>query len=540
MDTKDETSHANKIEERKLNTMFNENESFETPKFGEQMNADEAVDFEMSPSEPEAPVYAVPAKKQRKVRAKRTHRAGARIVALALCCALLGGAVGAGGIALLNNNKTEAAPAKTTTVVEGQRSAVSVAKTDTSAQMSAADVYEANVNSTVGITTSVTTTNFWGYQTQAAASGSGFIISDDGYILTNHHVIEDANAITVTMYNGDTYDADLVGYDESNDIAVLKIEAKDLTPVILGDSDELRVGDSVVAIGNPLGELTFSLTAGCVSALDRRITMSNGLSMELIQTDCAINSGNSGGALFNLYGEVIGITNAKYSGDGGSTASIDNIGFAIPVNNILNIVKSIIEKGYISKPYIGVTVGDVGEEAQGYGMPKGASIRSVVENGPAAKAGVQAGDIVTAANGQEITCGDDLVKIVSGLNVGDELELTVYRKNETVSIKVTIEEKIQQAKADEEQSGRDGQSQATPQDGQQQGESQMPEGWDQYSEDWGQYSEGEQQMPEGWDQYSEGEQQMPEGWDQYGGSQQMPQQGQGYGSFDPFSYFFGN
>ena len=495
--------------------MYNENESFEAPKFGDQMNANEAVDFEMSPAEPETPVYAVPAKKQRRVRARRSHRAGARIIALALCCALLGGVAGVGGAALLNTGKAAAAlPEQSTTVVEGQRSAVNVAKTDTSDLMTAADVYEANVNSTVGVTTSVNTTNFWGYQTQAAAAGSGFIISSDGYILTNHHVIEDANSITVAMYNGDTYDAELVGYDESNDIAVLKIDAKDLTPVILGDSDKLRVGDSVVAIGNPLGELTFSLTAGCVSALDRRITMSNGLSMELIQTDCAINSGNSGGALFNLHGEVIGITNAKYSGAGGTTASIDNIGFAIPINTVSEIVKSIIEKGYISKPYIGVTVGDVGDEAQSYGMPKGASIRAVVENGPAARAGVQVGDIVTGANGKEITGGDDLVKLVGSLSVGDELELTVYRKSETLNIKVTVEEKIQQAKADE-----------NPQ--------QAPE-----SEE--KADQVEPQMPDSQDEMPEAQPQTPEGWGQSPDDwQQAPQGGQDFGGFDPFSFFFG-
>ncbi len=491
--------------------MYNEYENNETPKFGEQLNANEAVDFEMSPAESEAPVYAVPAKKQRKVRAKRSHRAGARIVALALCCSLLGGVAGAGGVALLNGGKAaEASERSSTTVLEGQHQAVSVAKTDTSGQKTAADVYEANVNSTVGITTSVTTTNFWGYQTQAAAAGSGFIISSDGYILTNYHVIESANAITVAMYNGDTYDAELVGYDESNDIAVLKIDAKGLTPVVLGDSDELRVGDGVLAIGNPLGELTFSLTTGCVSALDRRITMSNGLSMELIQTDCAINSGNSGGALFNLYGEVIGITNAKYSGAGGATASIDNIGFAIPINTVSEIVKSIIEKGYISKPYIGVSVGDVGEEAQSYGMPNGASIRSVVEDGPAAKAGIQVGDIVTSANGKEITGGDDLVKLVSGLNVGDELELTVYRKSATLTIKVTVEEKIQKAKADEAEAQP---SQTEPQDGQQ--------------------PQAEPQLPDSQDQMPEGGGQTPDDW------QQSPQGGQDFGGFDPFSFFFG-
>ena len=276
----------------------------------------------------------------------------------------------------------------------------------------------------------------------------------------------------------------------------------------------------MIAIGNPLGELTFSLTAGCVSALDRKITMSNGLSMELIQTDCAINSGNSGGALFNLYGEVIGITNAKYSGAGGTTASIDNIGFAIPINTVSEIVKSIIEKGYISKPYIGVTVGDVGEEAQSYGMPKGASIRAVVEDSPAAKAGIQVGDIVTSANGKAISSGDDLVKLVSSVSVGDELELTVYRKNETLTIKVTVEEKIQQAKADEAQSDQDGQSQATPQEGQKpQGEPQMPDSQDEMPE-------AQPQMPEGWGQ-------TPEDW------QQSPQGGQDFGGFDPFSFFFG-
>ena len=423
--------------------MLNENESFETPKFGDQLNANEAVDFEMSPAEPETPVYAVPAKKQRRVRAKRTHRAGARIIALALCCALLGGVVGAGSIALLNPAQDAAAlPEKTTTVVEGQRSAVSVAKTDTSAQMTAADVYEANVNSTVGITTSVNTTNFWGYQTQAAAAG--FIISSDGYILTNHHVIEDANAITVAMYNGDTYDAELVGYDESNDIAVLKIDAKDLTPVVLGDSDKLRVGDSVVAIGNPLGELTFSLTAGCVSALDRKITMSNGLSMELIQTDCAINSGNSGGALFNMYGEVIGITNAKISG-GGFGATVDNIAFAIPVNTVVGIVEQIMTKGEISKPYIGVTVTPVKDDLLAYGIPRGAEIVSVNEDSPAEEAGLKEKDIVIAANGEEIKSSDDLVKIVTACEPGEKLELTVYRAGEKVNITVTVDENVKSA-----------------------------------------------------------------------------------------------
>lgn len=332
-----------------------------------------------------------------------------------------------------------------TTMLEGNRpsSVIDLATVDTSKLMTASEVYAANVNSTVGITTSVTT-NFWGFQTTSAASGSGFILTADGYILTNFHVIESSSSISVTLYDGTSYDAVLVGYDESNDIAVLKIDASDLSPVVLGDSDNLNVGDDVIAIGNPLGELTFSLTAGAVSALDREITLSSGVMMNLIQTDCAINSGNSGGALFNLYGEVIGITNAKYSSSG-TEASIDNIGFAIPINHIRSIVDSIIEKGYISKPYIGVSVGDVSEETMGYGLPAGAAVKSVVEDSPAEKAGIKVNDIITAVNGNEITGRSELSETISSCAVGDKLTLTIYRQGETLSIDVTVGEQTKSA-----------------------------------------------------------------------------------------------
>lgn len=312
-------------------------------------------------------------------------------------------------------------------------------------EMSAADIYEQNVNSTVGITTTVTT-NIWGYQTTGAASGSGFIVSSDGYILTNYHVVEDAQSITVTLYSDDTYDAELVGYDESNDIAVLKVDAQDLVPVTIGDSTALRVGDEVVAIGNPLGELTFSLTGGMISALDRVITVSSGVTLDLIQTDCAINSGNSGGALFNMYGEVIGITNAKYSGNGSSgTASVDNIGFAIPISRVFTIVQSIMTDGVISKPYIGVSVTDVEEEAKAYGVPVGASVRSVTEDSPAAKAGLQVNDVITEVNGKPITGSRDLVNIVTAAQPDDELAMKVYRQGQTIDITVTVDESVTDA-----------------------------------------------------------------------------------------------
>ena len=396
------------------------------------------------PVQPE-PVYVPPVEPVKK---KKKRNGGCAIVAVALCCSVFGGAVGAAGVVGVNSmlHKTG-----NTTILKGDRenTVLQIKEIDTDKLMSAAEVYASNVGSTVGITTSITT-NFWGYQTTSAASGSGFIISDDGYILTNHHVIEDSSAVTVALYDGTTYDAKVIGYDASNDIAVLKVEAEGLEPVVLGDSTNMNVGDSVVAIGNPLGELTFSLTSGAVSAMDREVTLSGNITMDLIQTDCAINSGNSGGALFNMYGEVIGITNAKYSSSSGE-ASIDNIGFAIPINDIMPSVESIIEKGYIAKPYIGVTIADVSAEAQAYGIPVGAAVQAVTEGAPAQKAGLQVNDVITAVNGESVTGSSELVEIVGRTQAGDELTLTVYRMGQTMELKLTVEEQVSSATAQQEQ-----------------------------------------------------------------------------------------
>ena len=208
------------------------------------------------------------------------------ILVIALLCALLGGTAGAGGVLLMQHMQAEA-PSETEVSYMMQslreNTAIEIVEAGTGQLMTPAEVYAANVGSTVGITTSVTT-NIWGFQTTSAASGSGFIISSDGYILTNYHVIDDADSITVSLFDGTTYDAALIGYDESNDIAVLKVDAENLSPVILGDSDHLNVGDQVLAIGNPLGELTFSLTSGLVSAMDREVTLSSTVTMNLIQT----------------------------------------------------------------------------------------------------------------------------------------------------------------------------------------------------------------------------------------------------------------
>ena len=364
------------------------------------------------------------------------------VVALALCFALLGGVIGGGTVwGLAKNVQALPSGSSSATILQGKHENVTlnVNEVDTGRLKTAAEVYAANVNSTVGITTAVTT-NLWGQQTTSAASGSGFILTENGYIVTNYHVIEGANSITVNTYDGTGYSAKVVGYDESNDLAVLKIEATGLSPVVLGSSSSLNVGDTVLAIGNPLGELTFSLTTGVISALDREVTFSGGTVMSLLQTDCAINSGNSGGALFNLYGEVIGITNAKYSGSTSSGASIDNIAFAIPIDSVRSIVESIVEKGYYAKPYIGVSVSDVDANSQKLGIPAGAAVRDVTRNGPAANAGLRANDVITAIDGTEISGVSDLRRVISKAHAGDVLTLTVWRQSQTLTVRVTVAE----------------------------------------------------------------------------------------------------
>ena len=366
------------------------------------------------------------------------------VAVLALGCSSMGAYVGIRYVQRQNAKKTEqeynqVGGIANVQVGDRQNVDIQVNKIDTSKVMTPAEIYALNVNSTVGITTSIST-NYWGYTTTSAATGSGFVYSKEGYIITNFHVIEDSDSISVSLYDGTSLDAKLVGYDESNDVAVLKVEHDNLTPVVLGDSDNMHVGDTVLAIGNPLGELTFSLTSGTVSALNREVTFSGGMTMNLIQTDCAINSGNSGGALFNLYGEVVGITNAKYSGNSASGASIDNIGFAIPMNDVRSIVDSIIQVGYVVKPYIGVEILDVSQEAQEYGLPKGVSIRNMVTDSPAAKAGLKKNDIVTAINGEAVETAAELKRIVSASKPGDVLQCTVWRRNAEVTVNITVGE----------------------------------------------------------------------------------------------------
>ena len=390
----------------------------------------------------------------------RKKSGAARFVALGLCCALVGGLVGGGGVLAashLSGGKT--------TIYQGTspNSIVSLAHVDGQTVLSPEQIYAANLGATVGVNGNVDT-NVFGYTVKNAVSGSGFVIGSNGsssYILTNYHVIDGVSDIKVFFSDGKSYDATLVGGEKENDIAVLKIDVGNLQTVTLGDSDQLNVGEDVYAIGNPLGELTFTFTGGYVSAKDRSVTMSDGTVMNMLQTDTAINSGNSGGALFNSYGEVVGITNAKYSSSSSSgSASIDNIGFAIPINHVKNIITSIIEKGYIVKPYIGVSVTTVSSEMVSYGLPQGAAVKAVSENSPAAECGLKINDIITAINGEEITTSSELVKIVSASQPGDEMTLTVYRQGESeqLTLTLTVGEQQKSALADPTSSSNQQQS----------------------------------------------------------------------------------
>lgn len=267
--------------------------------------------------------------------------------------------------------------------------------------------------------------------------GSGIILSKDGLILTNTHVIENCDTASVTLFDNSSYDAALVGADSTSDIAVLRIEATGLTPASFGDSAELAIGDKVAAIGNPLGEtFRMTLTDGIISAIDRGISY-NGHSMTLLQTNTAINEGNSGGALFNMYGQVIGVTNMKMMS---SYSSIEGIGFAIPSSTIAAVADSLMQYGEVrGRTAIGITVGAIPENVTShYDLPTGLYVSAVEEKSDAAAKGIQQGDIITAVNGNPASATSDILTVKNTLSVGDTITFTIWRDGETFDVDVTL------------------------------------------------------------------------------------------------------
>ena len=307
--------------------------------------------------------------------------------------------------------------------------------------LSLSGVYAANVDAVVAISNQGLTTNIFGQVSRTASSGSGFVISSDGYVVSNYHVVSGASTLKVIMADGTEYPATLVGYDASNDISLLKIDAQDLPCVKIGSSDALAVGERVAAIGNPLGELTSTLTVGYVSAKDRSVN-TDGTAINMIQTDAAINSGNSGGPLFNMRGEVVGITTAKYSGTSGSGATIEGIGFAIPIDDVVDMIEDIREKGYVSGAYLGVMVQDVSEEAiELYGTPAGALVVEATEGYCAQKAGIEAKDIIVDIDGKKVDSVAGLTKVLRDYEAGDTVQVTVYRSGTEHTFALVLDER---------------------------------------------------------------------------------------------------
>ena len=385
---------------------------------------------------------------------KKKKGGAGRIVAAVLACALIGTGAGFGGAALYGAVSGGHAGSDDPVDIyqnDVDPRPVDIHKADGITPMSLAEINAAYADSCVCITVHGLVQQ-GRYQYQFSSAGSGFIISEDGYIVTNYHVIDGAQEIQVTLNNGESYPAKVIGAEELNDVAVLKIDGiSGLKPVVIGDSDDLVVGETVCTIGNALGTLSFSLTSGTVSATGRSITMTDGTVMNYIQTECTINAGNSGGPLFDSYGRVCGITSAKYSNNGDtSEASIEGIGFAIPINDVIGIITDYIEHGYVTgRPYMGIlqphTVEDQWMET--FGWPAGVYVNDVEEGSCAEKAGIRRGDIITKIDDTDITDANQMVSVKNSYKAGDTVTVALYRAGETLTVQLTFDEQTTQQAA---------------------------------------------------------------------------------------------
>ena len=388
-------------------------------------------------------------------------KTGTKVTALVLCCALVGGLCGFGGASLARKT------GKTAIQETGRTaSAVSVKSVDGQTLMTPAEVYAATVNSVVSINCSAVSTNIFGQKVQSASSGSGFVITQDGYIVTNQHVVSGASSVNVTLYNGDTYPATVVGGDSDYDVAVLKIEATGLQAVTLGKSADVNVGDTVMAIGNPLGELTFSMSQGIVSCCDRAINV-DGTPFNMIQVDASINPGNSGGPLMNLYGEVVGIVSAKYSSY--SDTTVEGLGFAIPIGDVQAIITDIMENGQVTdKPSFGITAGTMTEQmAAQYQIEQksGAFVYSVNKGGAGEKAGLRMGDVITKVDSTDIASMEDLTAAKKGHKAGDTVTVTYFRDGSSHTTSLTFDVKADDTAQDSQQGQQNQQNQQDQQNG---------------------------------------------------------------------------
>ena len=395
---------------------------------------------EVPPRQPAAP--EPPKKKKHHVNGGKVARSAVALV-LAAVMGFAGGYVGS----QMNGSKVviqQAAPSTSASSSSGSDSSITSASASGSS-LTTEQVADLVSPSVVVITTEQVVYSQWSWYGQnqvESGAGSGVIISSDGYILTCAHVVDGASNITVTINDKD-YTATLVGEDTTSDIAVIKIDANGLTPATVGDSDSLKVGQNVMAVGNPLGELGGTVTGGMISALNRSVTIQGTNStntMSLIQMDASVSPGNSGGGLFNMNGELIGIVNAK-----SSSSDAEGLGFAIPINDAIKVAQELLENGYVTgRPYLGISYLAVtdAQTAQQLGVNSyGVYIMEVVKDGPAEQAGLKAGDRIVSIDGTEIASKDDLGTLMQKHAAGDTLSITVARDGQMQTVSVTLGEK---------------------------------------------------------------------------------------------------
>lgn len=368
-----------------------------------------------------------------------------------LCLCVLCTACGFGGgyasTQLFENKTTPEEPVEQVEEEIEEEKPVVVAPATTSSY-SIKEVAAIAAPSVVEIRTETVATNFFFQEYVAEGAGSGVIITDDGYIVTNNHVVEGAKNVSVTLNNGENYPATVIGTDSKTDIAVIKIEATNLPKATMGDSKALVVGDTVIAVGNPLGTLGGTVTSGIVSALDREITIENE-TMNLLQIDAAINPGNSGGGLFNDQGQLVGIVNAKETRTA-SGLSVEGLGFAIPCNDILTIINDIIDNGYVlNRPTIGVYLTEIAADQGDY--KAGVYITQVIEGSGAEAAGLEPYDRIIAVDDHEVSNYSEISKLLKGYNVGDTIKITVVRDGVQLSKDLTLTQAIVQEQEVEEE-----------------------------------------------------------------------------------------
>ncbi len=436
-----ENSYSSRPDSQYTNTGYNNNYNYQQPysNVNQQPNNYSQPNYSAYQynTQNTSPYQQTVKPKKEKVKKPKKPASKGFIAAMLLISMLSSAVLGFGGGYLANSmkttsngsiniNKVEASNASNETVASSGTTSTIVKKT---------------ADSVVEIATESVVTGSFAQQYIQQGAGSGVIISEDGYIITNYHVIEGANNITVTLRDGTTsYTAAVIGSDADNDIALLKVDATGLHPATFGDSSTLAVGDYVVAIGNPLGELGGTVTDGIISALARDVTI-EGKDMTLLQTNAQISPGNSGGGLFNANGELVGVVNAK-----DSATEVEGIAFAIPINNVLDIINDLKAYGYVTgKVELGMQLADITskETAFYYGVNQtGCYVLSVTKGSNAEAAGFRTGDIITKVNGKEVVSSDDVSKALEEFSVGDQVKFTVYRSGKTTDLTLTLAEYV--------------------------------------------------------------------------------------------------